>query len=245
MVSVDVNLSLGRWPFRPSPLEGREALAEYLRRHGVIGGLVRSSEAPFSRVPDLENERLLARCRGWKGFLPLPVVHPDWAYWKALQGVSAAALYPSFQGYGLAEGGAVDMGRGLVRHGILPVVVMREEDERAQHPLCRVPRIPLDALETFAEALAPSPVLVLNAYLGEILACHAGNLHFDLGFAEGFPTLPLLREKVAAERLLLGSHAPHFCVSSAIAKLEKASSAEIAAISFGNAARLLGLPVGG
>ena len=244
MVMFDVNLSLGRWPFRPSELENRCMLASYLSKHGVTGGLVRSAEAVFSRAPDLDNQRLFSQCQDWPGFLPLPVVHPEWSFWKEFSKVPAAALYPTFHSYSLTAGATIDMARALARRGLLSVVVLREEDERAQHPLCRVPKLAVAELDAFAQALGNTPVLALNAYLGEILASQATNLHFDLAFAEGFPTLPALLDKLGSKRLLLGSHAPYFCVSAALVKLERSSSEDMENIVSRNATRLLRPTIG-
>ena len=219
MVIFDVNLSLGRWPFRPSDKENREPLAAYLARQGISGGLVRSAEAALSRVPDLENERLLQRCQGWDGFLPLPVVNPAWRFWQNLADLPAAALYPGFQHYSLADEASIKMGRGLAEKGIVPVIVMREEDERAQHPLCKIPPVPVAELDAFAQALGDAPVLVLNAYSGEILRATAANLYFDFAFAESCFSLVPLARKHGAARLLYGSHSPFFCASAATSKL--------------------------
>jgi hypothetical protein len=43
MVIFDVNLSLGRWPFRPSDKETLEPLAAYLPLQGIASWRVRSA----------------------------------------------------------------------------------------------------------------------------------------------------------------------------------------------------------
>ncbi len=242
MVIFDVNLSLGRWPFRPSDKETRDSLADYLAKQGITGGLVRSAEAALSRVPDLENERLIQRCQGWAGFIPLPIVNPAWKFWRDLKGLPAAALYPGFQHFSLADQATIDMGRGLAERGILPVIVMREEDERAQHPLCKIPPVPSADLDAFAKALGDTPVLVLNAYNAEILRTTAPNLNFDFAFAEScYPLVPLI-QKHGAARILYGSHSPFFCASAATSKLADLDGEEAtAAVTSRNARRLLRL----
>ena len=240
MVIFDVNLSLGRWPFRPSRLETRDLLAPHLARRGVTGGLVRSAEAPLSRVPDLENERLLQRCQGWTGFLPLPIVHPAWKFWRDLD-APAAALYPGYQNYRLTDTDAIDMGRALVKRGILPVVVMREEDERVQHPFFPIPPVPLEDLDAFADAMQGAPVLALNAYSAEVLRATATNLHFDAAFAEScYPLVPLV-QKHGASRILFGSHSPYFYTEAALSKLADLDEEAAALVASRNARRLLRL----
>ena len=241
MVIFDVNLSLGRWPFRPSDKENRAPLAAYLAKHGISGGLVRSAEAALSRVPDLENERLRQRCQGWNGFFPLPIVNPAWKFWQDLDDLPAAALYPGFQNYGLADTATIEMGRSLAKKGIVPVIVMREEDERAQHPLCRIPPVPTAELDAFAQALGGAPVLVLNAYSGEILRATAANLYFDFAFAESCFSLVPLARKHGAARLLYGSHSPFFCASAATSKLADLDDEGKTAVASQNAHRILRL----
>lgn len=217
MVIFDVNLSLGRWPFRPSAAESMPELVKLLHRHGITGGLVRSAEAPFSADPEEENRRLAARCAGFPGFIPLPAVHPAYGFWKRSH-FAAAALYPSFHRYRLTSRPALAMARKLAAAGALLVVVMREEDERGQHPLCKIKPRPAAEVAGFAAALPAAKILVLNACAGEVAGWREPNLVYDCAMVEAFPAL----HGMPHERLVFGSHSPFLCTGAALAKVADA-----------------------
>lgn len=245
MVIFDVNISVGRWPFRPSEFEDAGALDAKLHKEHISGGLIRAAEAAFTSDLDEDNARLFAKCQSLENglFIPLPAVHPAWNSWKNLGRLPAAALYPGFHRYHLDSPECIVMATCMAASGVVPVVVLREEDERAQNPLCRIPVVPGDELRNFALALHGHPVMVLGAYYGEIIGCAAvKNLFFDLSFAETLSTVnSLINAGVQPENLLFGSHTPYFCTSSAISKVSGAETSELVKekIFYKNAERIL------
>ncbi len=243
MSIFDVNLWLGRWPFRPSPREELPALKAHLHRHGIEGGLVRAAEAAFTDDPAEENRRLFARLAGETAFLPAPVAHPCFPEtWRTLPaGVRAAALYPQFQDFALDAPETLAMARALLDQGAIPLVVVREEDERIQHKHCLVPGVAPEALDAFADALAPAPVVALGAMIGEARRLAAPNLLVDISFTEAPPSLPPLVADLGAERLLFGSHTPFHCTGAAVAKCDALSPEDRALVTRDNAKRVLRL----
>ncbi len=243
MSIFDVNLWLGRWPFRPSPYEDLPALKAHLREHGIDGGLVRAAEAAFTDDPAEENRRLFARLAGEEAFLPVPVAHPVFAEtWRDLPtGVRAAALYPHFQDFALDAPETLAMARTLLDQGVRILVVVREEDERIQHKHCHVPSVTPEELDAFAAALAPAPVIALGIMIGEALRLTAPNVVVDISFTETPPTLPPLIAALGTDRLLFGSHTPFHCTGAAVAKCAALAPDDHARITRDNATRLFGL----
>lgn len=220
MVKFDVNLSVGRWPFRPLPNETIAQLVPYLKSFGITGGLVRSAEGAFSSDPEAENQQLVERCRNLKGFIPLPVANPFYGYWKTWRNVPAAVLYPKFHNFSLLAQETLTMARRLATQGTrILAVVVREEDERAHHPLCQIPAVSAKELETFAWSLSEMMVIALNTYIWEPLPWNAPNLYNDTAFVEACPALGPLEERIQTGRVLFGSHAPFFCTSAGISKV--------------------------
>lgn len=220
MVKFDVNLSIGRWPFRPLPHAEIKELVPYLAGHGIEGGLLRSAEGAFSSDPEAENETLLKRCKGYKNFIPLLIANPFYKSFRQWNDVPAAVLYPGFQRFSLTAPETIAMAETLGSQGTkILVVVMREEDERAQHPLCKIPAVPVESLESFAQALPGMTVIALNAYVGEALRFTAPNLFCDTAFIEGFPALAPLAAKEKCGKLLFGTHAPFLCASAGVSKV--------------------------
>lgn len=220
MVKFDVNLSVGRWPFRPYPYEDMKALTEYVGRYGITGGFVRSAEAAFSRDPMEENRRLRQRCEGFDGFIPLQVVHPHWKLWKELLGTKAVVMYPTYQGFGLRDRETMEMAKAFAESGTILAVVLREEDERAQHPLCKIPSAPIADVVALAESVPETSVIILNGAGWEACNCTLPNMFSDIAYVDNSPALPGVIDKIGDGKLLFGTHSPYFCTSAAIAKVE-------------------------
>lgn len=235
----DVNLSIGRWPFRPYKYDTMAKLVPYLASFGITGGLVRSNETVFTTDIYTDNETLKRACAEYARFQALPVVNPVYPAWRDEE-ASAVLLLPSYQNYSLLDGRTIDMARALASKGKRFVISMREMDERAQHPLCQV-KAPTAEILGFAEALSGTPVILLNCYMGEIPKLSAPNLYYDLAFYEPFNVTDALRA-LPKGRMLFGSHAPFFTVSAELSKLEDGlSQEEIQAIVMDNAKAIGGI----
>ena len=121
------------------------------------------------------------------------------------------------------------------------------EDERTQHPLLRVPPIdpaPLVGLVGRRPALR---VVLLNATLrpeSDLLKrlVDTGRVWIDRAMLEGIAAVDRVVAAVGASRLLIGSHAPFYCVDAAPLKLQEAAlkDADRLAVAEGNARSLLG-----
>ena len=218
MKIFDVNLSTGQWPFRRLPLADTAEMFAKLTAQGISGGLVRSLEAPFSLNINEENELLYEKLRNFPQFIPLPAVRPDFGLWKEVT-APAAALYPSYHQYSLTSPECVAMVRALLAKNITPVIVVREEDERGQHPLCKVAPVSFDEINELAGMFPDKKFIVLNIYYYECGKLSAENVYADIAFTESFPALALPVEKLGVSRLLFGSHAPFFCIGAAVSKV--------------------------
>ncbi len=217
MVAFDVNLSTGRWPFRPHLHQTMDLLVPHLARFGITGGLVRSSQAPFSSDLLHENHELAKACQPYDSFRALPVINPGYGFWRDIQ-TQAVLLLPSFQNYSLLDGRTLDMARAMAKNGHVFVISLREEDERSQHPLCQI-KPPTADIQAFAEAVPETPVIVLNALAGECGRWSAANVYFDIAFYEPFRITESL-QAAPKGRVLFGSHAPFFVASAALSKLQ-------------------------
>ena len=235
----DVNLSIGRWPFRPYKYDTMDKLVPYLAQFGITGGLVRSNETAFSTDIYTDNEALKAACAAYARFKALPVVNPAYPLWRDEES-SAVLLMPSYQNYSLLDGATIDMARALAAKGKRLVVSLREMDERAQHPLCQV-KAPTAEIPGFAEALPGTPIILLNGYMGEIPKFTATNLYYDLAFYEPFDLTAAFRA-LPKGRMLFGSHAPFFTASAELSKLEDGlTPEEVQEIALGNATAIGGI----
>ena len=240
MKIFDVNLSAGRWLFRDLPLENLEDLKVKLSVSGISGGVVRSLEAPFSMNIYEANEKLFSACKDFPEFFPAPAVRPDFGLYREIES-KFAVLYPNYHQYSLQDAETLTMVQLLLDKNIIPMIAVREEDERGQHPLCKVPPVPVAEINELARKFPGKPFIVLNCYSGELGALTAENIYADIAFADGFPALARAAEFFPPERMLFGTHAPFFCVNAALSKLqyEKLDDDNIAQIVSGNIERMM------
>lgn len=250
---IDANVTLGHYPFRKLPIDGSDpaAVKDLLQRCGVTRACAGSLNAVFYGDPDQGNDELLPALADDEFYLPVGVINPSLQSWRASlarcieqYGCRMVRLYPSYHSYKLTDPAVEELLAAATDAGVLVAIVQRLEDERAHHPLMKVPANDLYDVMGTAQRY-DRPLLLLSAYLAEIrqLAPHAHHLHFDIAFAETMNTLGTLTQAVDPARLVLGSHSPLLYTEAAVGKLTQwqTDDATRAQVAQGNLARLLGL----
>lgn len=250
---VDVNVSIGHYPFRQLPFDSQDpaVIKAILQNCGVGRACAGSLHAVFYGDPQQGNEELLPRLVGDDFFVPVGVVNPSLQNWpETLQrcieeyGCRMIRLYPSYHLYRLTDRTVEDLLNTAHEQEVVVAIVQRLEDERMHHPLMKVPANDLYDVMGTAQRFG-HPLLLLAAYQSEIrqLAPIADNLLFDIAFAETMNTLKSLTASVPLQRLLVGTHVPLLYPQAALGKVAMWDSAaeDQADVYAANALRLLGL----
>ncbi len=271
----DASAWVGSWPFRPSgAARTPAALERLLLAHGVEGACAAPLEPILAPDPMPANLAFLEAVRRRRGgrfrWVPAVIVDPTLEGGEAdvrhcLElGARCLKVLPSYHLYAevavaaaastpwvrpAAEAGhrALDALCALAASSGVPVAVqLRLQDERAQHPLMRVPGVPPADVAALARGHPNTRFVACGAYLAELAAlAPAGNVAVELSFVEGEDTLAQALARVGAGRVLLGTHAPLHYVRAGLAKVEAAAGVtpEVrAAVGWGNAEALWGKP---
>jgi predicted TIM-barrel fold metal-dependent hydrolase len=254
-VTVDVNVSLGRWPFRRLREDEPAELAAKLRGAGVRTAWVGSFDAVFHRDLASANARLADDCRrhGKDLLVPFGTVNPLVPFWEddlrrcaEKHRMPGLRLYPGWHGYGLDRPALADLLKAASERGLVVQLVLKLEDERTLSPLLRLPRLDPAPLVDLVAGLPRLRLVLLNwsgVVSGELLRklAGAGQVYADLATVEGVGGVARLLEALPAARLLFGSHYPFYYLESAVLKLREAGleAAQEEAIRSGNARRLL------
>jgi hypothetical protein len=247
---VDVNTAVGRWPFSDAQSMTPPRLSSLLARAGVDLALTSSLEAIFHEDPEEDNRRLFRQLRGQKRLLPVPILNPQLADWRAsatkwADRAAAVKILPSYHAYSLAHANVAGLAAELITRRRPLLVQMRMEDERVQAPAFRVPAVPVADVVALAERFPQLSIVALGTYIAEAnsLLEQSPGVRVDVSFLDGLDTVGVLlrKHRAFAKRLLLGSHMPLFYVESALLKVQTAEVTEAVrqAILGGNACRLL------
>jgi len=260
---IDVNINLGRWPTRRSPLDERVKLMAKLQSHGVIEAWAGSFDGVFHKDLTEVNNRLAAACASGVqlapetkqvSFVPFGEINPLLPNWEAELGRCAEVhhmpgirLHPNYHGYALDHPQFATLLKAAAERDLIVTLASIMEDERMMHPLLRVPPVDLKPLPPLI-AQNPNLKLVLlnslgSATRGELLdrLLGAGQVYVEIAMLEGVGGVENLLTHVPVERILFGSNGPSFYFESSLFKLQESplTATHRRAISHDNARRLL------
>ena len=251
---VDCNANLGNWPFRRLRYNDPAGLVQRLGRIGVQRAWVTLLDAVLLQDVHTANAPLAQMVHGCGALTPIATVNPTWPAWERdlaecaqELGFRAVRVLPNYHGWTLGATLSQELLAGADELGLLVQITVRICDERQHHPLMVVPPVDLAALPELAATHPRVPIVLANVG-GEVAAlARAGlppNVHVELSHIEGVNGIRRLVDLLGVERVLFGTHAPCFNPEAAQLKVFRESeltAAEIAAISHGNAGRLLPL----
>ena len=249
---IDVNCSLGFWPFQMFAQDSPAKLARHLAAEGVSKALVSPVESVLFPDPHLVSTRMLGKLSRFPDLIPVPVIDPSLGNWRECLDAYVEAghghmvkIVPNYHRYGLDAPCVDELMSALSRPRRVLAIQMRVEDERQHYPLMKVPGVSVDSIVDLANRHPRARILCLCPYLAEAvrLVNETENVHVDLSFIEYLNTLQHVLTKVPAKRLLFGSHTPFLYTRANVMKLQCAEvpRGDIRLISNGNARRLLKL----
>lgn len=229
---IDVNVSLGQWPFQKLVPETVRDLAAHLALEGIDRALVSPVGAIFHPDPHVYNTPLMVELTSEASLWPAPVINPSLPGWEqrldeyARAGARAVKVHPNYHLYDLSGECGQALGAALGERGLPLLVQMRVEDERNQYPPLQIAGVPVGQVQGLAAQHPALPIVCLCAYLPEAaeLARSEGQVLVDLAFVETLDTVAgFLDRGVPVERVVFGSHTPFLYTRSARMKLDYAT----------------------
>ncbi len=251
---IDVNASLGNWPFRMLKHNTPEGLLAQMDAAGIAQAWVASFDAILNREPKTANLALAEATAGHRGRLtPFAVVNPNLPTWDRDidlylddLGMAGIRVYPNYHGYAADARCLGELFACAGERGAPVEIAVRVADERMHHPLVKVPAVDVAKIETHLSTAARTSIVFINVRANEFaaaakLAQAHRNVFVEISHAEQVGSVSRLLQQFSVAQVLFGSHAPLLYPVSAMFKLRESdlSDEQIAAIANGNARRIL------
>lgn len=230
---IDVNVSLGQYPFRRLPHDDPDLLREMLREAGVTEAWVGNLDALLHRDLASVNDRLVKLCdaKGQGLFRPFGTIDPTLPHWvnewrrcREIHQMTGLRLYPAYHGYDWDHPGAIELLQVAAGERVPIQIVWRIEDERTEHPLLKPARLTAEPLLKQVQELSGLKLMILNGQRDlkpaqTVSLAETGPVQFDLAMLEGLAGISRWLRQHAPGSLVLGSYAPVFVHASARLKL--------------------------
>ena len=255
---IDVNASLGHYPFRQLRHTTAESLLGLMDRNGIDRAVVSSLHAVFYRDTHRGNEELFESVQRHRDRLvPVATINPKYAGWErdleeAVEkwGMKAVTLMPEHHGYRLADAPGRAVLQRIAAYGLPVALPQRLEDRRQRHHWDQAEDLNFAAVAEAAAAFSNLRFLLVNwiGLDGKRLVDAGLKGRCLIDFARlhvlAFKDVPRLIETVGLEAIAFGSHMPFDYVGPSLVKLaslESLPAADHEKIAWRNAAAFLQL----
>ncbi|MEW6358527.1 MAG: amidohydrolase family protein [Planctomycetota bacterium] len=254
---IDVNTSLGHWPFRKLNHNTPKDLCRLMKKNGVARAWVAMMDCIFYKDVQVGNRDLAEAVKGReKKLKPVAVINPNFPGWEddltecvERLGMSAVRLHPNYHNYSLADDCFARFMDSAAAMNLIVQVAARASDERMHHWHVKVPCTDLAPLGKGAREHRDVKIIILNVRTPEANNIEGGlkdheNVFVDISHVESVNGVGELAEMIGSRRVLFGSQAPYQYMTSAVLKMQEADVDDAAKqnIFFKNAQELEGKP---
>ena len=252
---IDVNASLGNWPFRTLRNNTPEGLLSLMDANGISQAWVASFDCVLNREPKTANTALAELVASHRDrLIPFAVIDPNFPTWERdidfyldELGMAGIRTYPNYHQYALDDACFGELLDCVRERGVPLEVAVRVADERMHHPLVKVPAVEIPRLECQLDRLGDAKVIFINVRHNEFpavaqLAQQTPNIFVEISHAETIGGVAGVLERLGQNQVLFGTHSPLLYPVSAILKLKEAdiSDEQRVSICSGNADSVLG-----
>lgn len=255
---IDINASLGHYPFRKLRFNTARTMLDLMDRNGITQALVSSLHAVFYRDAHRGNEDLIEETKDHRArLIPVATVNPKYVGWERDLAetierwkMKVVTLVPAHHGYSLTD----EYGRAalmrIADYGLPVMLTQRFEDRRQRHYWDRAEDLSVHTVVELAKAY-PSLKLVLCNWIGLdgeklVEAGLKGRCLVDFTRMHVLmrEDVPRLIGSLGVNAIAFGSHMPFDYVGPSLVKLATLESLSIddhEKIAWRNAATFLGL----
>ena len=235
MKLIDVNVSIGSWPFTDLPATSAATVWHGLAEAGIDHAYTCHLGAVFNPDPSSSNTELLSQTAPIPELSPVITENPAFPGWekrldtyRATHHINTLKIYPQYHNYALASDVAAPLIEYAIANNMRLLVCMRLEDERTRYFGLNIVGVPVDDVIKLSSLHPELSLICLNAYLPEAkrIAAETSNVSIDTSFVDWFLVLEELVGCMSSERILFGSHTPFLYTKANVAKLTESRISE-------------------
>jgi len=234
---IDVNVSVGFWPFQAFVVKDTHCLSEHMKKLKIDYSLVSAIESVLYPDPDVYDTQCFKELKKYPNLLPVKTVNPVLANWREslLQFVNdwnirAIKIFPNFHNYSVNDAELEKLAKFAGDLNLPVLIPLRICDERQQHWIMDIKPVPFNDVIELAEKFPETNFIILNAYSWEATSIPEtmSNMYSDFSFGETADTLYEMTYNFNPKsiRFLFGSATPFLTTEAAFAKLHGGTAAE-------------------
>ncbi len=253
---IDVNASLGQWPFGKLRYNTPSSLLKLMDSVGIDQACVAPIEGLLYGDVQLANRQMHRAVRQYRQrLLPFSVINPSLPGWKEdleecdkVLNTVGIRLFPSYHGYRISDKLCLELFDQLQRRNLPVQIAPVVSDPRTDHPQVAIRPAKLDAVPQLPAMFPALRLALINVNMTVKLFANpkhlrrVGSVFFDIAWAEGVCCIQTLIETFGVDKILFGTNAPLMIPLAAVYKLQEAdlNRSQQAAITRTNALAFLG-----
>ncbi len=259
---IDINASIGHWPFKQVKNNTCSKLLERMNKFGVSISVISNLNGIFYKNTQSANEELYEEVKSDKQFrdrfVPLAVLNPIYAGWKSdlenchkMMGMKGIRLYPLYHDYELTDPSCIELVKSARDLGLPVALTLRVVDSRQRSWMDISKEWALKDIVPIIREVPDAKYLILNIANGLEVTPEEGELlkKADVLFDTSGRSVSKLGELInqfGKEKFAFGTHSPILDYLSGMLRIESLRDTEADApakemLRSGNAKRMLGL----
>ena len=260
---IDINASIGHWPFEQTDCNTCQALVERMNQFGVDVSVVSNMNGIFYKDTQSANEELYREIISKRSFrnriIPFAVINPTYAGWRkdldiciTKMGMKGIRLYPLYHDYLLTDPSCTELVKIARDRGLIVALTHRMVENRAARSWMDLSnQLTMNDIIPLIREVPEGKYFILNVISGmqmndkDTKLFKAGDLLFDTS-GKGITNLAELLNKFGKEKFAYGSHSPILDQLTGLLRIETLNEKEAdegakELMRSGNAKRMLGI----
>jgi uncharacterized protein len=259
---LDINASVGHWPFQHHNYNSCGSLIQRMNRYGVDVSVISNLNGIFYKNTQSANEELFSEINSEKHFhgrfIPFAVINPIYAGWKndletcvSGFGMKGIRLYPLYHDYDLTDPACIDLVKTARDKQLVVAIPLRMVDSRPRSWMDIQKEWALKDIISIVNAVPDAKYMILNIANGttldddETVLIKNADILLDTS-GRSISNLGELLKKIGSDKFAFGTHSPLLDYLTGRLRIESLKESEAdektkELLRSGNARRILGI----